>query len=123
MLSNKICKGDIYLADLGDGRGSIQGGVRPVVVISNQLNNKFSPTVNILPITSKLKNNIPVHVTISIESGLTEESTILTEQMLTINKYQLIKQIGKCNKDKMVQIASALILQTDLGEYLPALAI
>lgn len=108
------------MADLGNKGGSIQGGIRPVVIISNPLNNKFAPTVNVLPITSKTKNNIPVHVNIGVESGLPTESTILTEQMMVINKSQLTKLIGKCTQDKMRAIAKAIVLQVYLEDDLKA---
>ncbi len=112
----KIHWGGIYLADLGERKGFIQGGIRPVVVISNQANNKFAPIVNVLPITSRTKTDIPVHVSITEESGLLSESTILTEQILTINKNQLIKPIGVCSEDKMLEIAQAVMLQMQLLE-------
>ena len=56
MLNMNIKRGEIYLVDLGNQKGSIQSGKRPVVVISNNMNNKYSPTINILPITSKSSN-------------------------------------------------------------------
>ncbi len=106
-----IKRGDIYLANLGSQMGSIQSGVRPVLVISNPQNNRYSPTINILPITSQKKNNIPVHVDIGVECGLKISSTILTEQVLTINKHQIIEYIGKCDKEQMRDISRAMVLQ------------
>ncbi len=120
-MEDKIIRGGIYLADLGYGRGYIQGGVRPVVIISNHANNKFAPIVNVLPITSRTKADIPVHVNIAEESGLLSESTILTEQILTINKSQLIKLIGICSDDKMLEIAQAIMLQMQLLDVLELL--
>lgn len=114
----KINRGEIYMADLGEGKGSIQGGVRPVVIISNAPNNKYSPIVNVLPVTTKLKNNIPVHVNIGVESGLQRNSTILIEQILTVNKFQLTELVGKCTKNTMREIAKAIALQTSLQEDL-----
>ena len=115
----KIHWGGIYLADLGEGKGFIQGGIRPVVVISNQANNKFAPIVNILPITSsKTKKNMPVHVDIDKECGLLTDSVVLTEQIQTINKTQLLKLICICSEDKMVEIAQAIMLQTQLLDAL-----
>ena len=109
-----IKRGEIYLVNLGNQKGSIQSGKRPVIVISNNMNNKYSPTVNVLPITSKTKNNIPVHVSIGIESGLTEKSTVLVEQNIPINKTQIIKYVGKCNKYKMYEIEKALLIQNGI---------
>lgn len=115
MLNMNIKRGEIYLVDLGNQKGSIQSGKRPVVVISNNMNNKYSPTINILPITSKSKNNIPVHVNIGIESGLIKESTVLVEQNIPINKVQIIKYVGKCNKYKMYEIEKALLIQNGIN--------
>jgi mRNA interferase MazF len=115
----KIHWGGIYLADLGESKGFIQGGVRPVVVVSNQANNKFAPIVNVLPITSsKTKKNMPVHVDIDKECGLLTDSVVLTEQIQTINKTQLLKLICICSEDKMVEIAQAIMLQTQLLDAL-----
>lgn len=117
-INYKINRGRIYMADLGGRKGSIQGGSRPVIVISNPINNKFSPTINVIPLTSKVKNNIPVHVSIGRESGLEVESTALTEQVLTINKSQLTRMLGQCTRDKMKEIAKAIILQVHLEDDL-----
>ncbi len=119
MKKAKIHWGGIYFADLGEGKGFIQGGIRPVVVISNQADNKFAPIVNILPITSsKTKKNMPVHVDIDKECGLLTDSVVLTEQIQTINKTQLLKLICICSEDKMVEIAQAIMLQTQLLDAL-----
>lgn len=103
-MKDNIKRGSIFMADLGNRNGSVQAGVRPVVVISNNLNNRFSPTINVLPITSKIKNNIPVHVEIGRVEGLNQPSTILTEQVLTVNKTQLINFVGICDQYKMREI-------------------
>ena len=120
-----IRRGEIYLVNLGNQKGSIQSGKRPVIVISNNMNNKYSPTVNVLPITSKTKNNIPVHVRIGVESGLIEESTVLAEQNIPINKNQIIKYVGRCNKYKMYEIEKAVLIQNgiDLDTHLEVLAV
>ena len=120
-----IRRGEIYLVDLGVQKGSIQSGKRPVVVISNNMNNQYSPTINVLPITSKNKNNIPVHVNVGIKEGLSQESTVLTEQVVTINKNQIKKYVGKCNKYKMYEIEKALLIQNgvNLDLHLKALVI
>lgn len=110
-----IRRGEIYLVDLGVQKGSIQSGKRPVVVISNNMNNQYSPTINVLPITSKNKNNIPVHVNVGIKEGLSQESTVLTEQVVTINKNQIKKYVGKCNKYKMYEIEKALLIQNGIN--------
>lgn len=120
MVNYKVNRGEVYMADLGGGKGSIQGGTRPVVIISNPLNNKFAPTVNVLPITSQAKNNLPVHVNIGLESGLPTQSTVLAEQIITVNKSQLTKLMGKCTIEKMREIAKAIVLQVNLQDDLKA---
>ncbi|HSH51417.1 MAG TPA: type II toxin-antitoxin system PemK/MazF family toxin [Bacteroidales bacterium] len=117
-----IKRGEIFLADLGKNKGSIQSGIRPVLVISNPKNNMYSLTINILPITSQIKKNLPVHVSIGIECGLQKKSTVLTEQIITVNKSQLIKFIGKCNNYKMIQVTKAMFLQFYMQEELQPLA-
>lgn len=115
-----IKRGEIYLVNLGSQSGSIQSGIRPVIVISNPQNNRYSPTINVLPVTSRKKNNIPVHVDIGKECGLKTDSTILTEQVLTINKHQIIEYIGKCNEKQMQNISKAILLQFHISEDLTA---
>lgn len=118
MNTKNIKWGNIYWANLGSQFGSVQSGKRPVIVISNPKNNLYSPTINVLPITSKKKNNIPVHVNISTDCGLEKESTILTEQILTIDKNQIIEYIGKCNKSATIKITKAMMLQFYMLENL-----
>ena len=123
MLNKIIKRGEIYLANLGSRDGSIQSGIRPVLIISNDINNKFSPTINVLPITSRAKNNIPVHVDIGKREGLQQESTVLTEQATTINKSQLEDHIGKCSKHKIYEIEKAIMLQNGIDLHSHLLAI
>lgn len=118
MSTNNIRWGEVYWANLGNQFGSVQKGKRPVVIISNPKNNKYSPIVNVLPITSQKKNSIPVHVDIGIECGLEQSSTVLIEQILTIDKRQLIEHIGKCDKNTMIKITRAMVLQFYMSENL-----
>lgn len=89
---------DIFYADLTRGRTkSEQGGVRPVIIIQNDIGNKYSPTVIVLPITSELKKiNIPTHAIIhkSNENGLSVDSMVLAEQIRVIDKSRLLNKIG-----------------------------
>ena len=123
MFNKIINRGEVYSANLGDRSGSIQSGVRPVFIISNDINNKFSPTVNVLPITSRTKNNIPVHVNIGFSEGLSQESTVLTEQVVTINSNQLGDYIGKTSRHKMYEIEKAVMLQNGIDKKSHSLAI
>lgn len=85
-----MCKrGEVYYANLGEGKGSRQGGTRPVVIIQNNIGNKFSPTVIVACLTSKNKKSMPTHVDLSTAVGLELDSKVLCEQILTINKTDL----------------------------------
>lgn len=111
--SDKIVRGEIYWVDFGDGKGSIQGNVRPAVITSNDKNNKFSPTVNVAPITSSInKKNIPSHVQIE-GCGLEKISTILTEQTRTVNKTDLKGFIGYCDTNTLNKLNNAINIQFD----------
>ena len=109
----QIRRGDIFEVDLGEYRGSIQGGYRPCVVVQNDIGNKYSPVTIIYPLTTKVnsKKNIPTHVIIeSIETD--KPSMILCEQPITINKTQLkryrgslgLKDIEKMNKATVISL-------------------
>ena len=93
----KVQKNEIYYADLNPVQGSEQGGIRPVLIIQNDIGNKASPTVIIAAITSKgKKKGLPTHVTIRLEEGsLPKESMAMLEQIRTIDKDRLIKYVGR----------------------------
>lgn len=91
-----MCKnGDIFMARLDeDIEGSLQSGFRPVLIVSNDKANCYSPVINIIPITSKLgKKKLPTHVLLK-ECGLVQQSIILAEQITSINKSRLIRYMG-----------------------------
>ena len=106
-----IKRGDMFYADLSPVIGSEQGGVRPVLIIQNDVGNKHSPTVIAAAITSQTgKTKLPTHIEIEPEkSGLKAESVILTEQIITIDKSRLKEKIGHIDDNQiMSQINSAL---------------
>ena len=89
-----MCKrGDIYMARLSDGEGSLQQGIRPVLIISNDKCNEHSPVITIVPFTSRRKNPLPTHVLIK-KCGLTRPSLCLAEQIMSLNKCQLKEKLG-----------------------------
>lgn len=92
-------KGDIYIAALGmDCDGHIQSGERPVIVVSNNKANEYSPTITVIPLTSKLsKKRLPTHVYIQ-NCGLSKPSIALAEQILTINRCSLKRKMGSIIK-------------------------
>ena len=106
-----IKRGDMFYADLSPVVGSEQGGIRPVLIIQNDLGNKYSPTVIAAAITSQTtKNKLPTHIEIqSNEGGLKNDSVILTEQIRTIDKSRLKEKIGHIEEENvMKQINDAL---------------
>ena len=106
-----IKRGDMFYADLSPVIGSEQGGIRPVLVIQNNVGNKYGPTVIVSAITSRLnKNKLPTHIELdSEEFGLKSDSVILTEQIRTIDKSRLKEKIGHINNQTvMSKIDNAL---------------
>lgn len=113
-----IKRGDIFYADLSPVIGSEQGGVRPVLIIQNDIGNKYSPTVIAAAITSQInKAKLPTHIEIAAsEYGLTKDSVILLEQIRTIDKKRLREKIGKLDDDLMVKVNDALGISFGLME-------
>ncbi len=111
-------RGDIYFADLDPVIGSEQGGRRPVLIIQNDLGNRFSPTVIVLPLTSKLnKAPLPTHVPLlPPQGGIVRPSIILCEQVRTVEKSRLLRYLGRLTKEKMALVAHALAAAVSGGE-------
>jgi len=105
-----VKRGDIFYADLSPVIGSEQGGIRPVLIIQNDIGNKYSPTVIIAAITSQInKAKMPTHIELSNnEYGLSKDSVILAEQVRTIDKKRLKEKIGHLDDSLMIQIDLAL---------------
>ena len=105
-----IKRGDMFYADLSPVVGSEQGGIRPVLIIQNDVGNKYSPTVIAAAITSQTnKNRLPTNISIpSQEYGLMKDSVVLTEQIRTIDKSRLKEKIGQIDPGTMNQVNSAL---------------
>jgi hypothetical protein len=105
-----IKKGDLYFADLSPVMGSEQGGVRPVLVVQNDVGNKFSPTIIVAAITSrKNKADLPTHVAIEAGgNGLSKNSIVLMEQLRTIDKKRLKERIGTIDKTRLPEVNEAL---------------
>ena len=110
MGARPIHRGDIYYADLTPVVGSEQGGVRPVLIIQNDVGNQHSPTVIAAAITGRMKgNHLPTHVRLQGSScGLFQNSTGLLEQIRTLDKSRLREYMGNVGEDKLRQIDSAL---------------
>jgi mRNA interferase MazF len=113
-----IRRGDVFYADLSPVIGSEQGGVRPVLVIQNDIGNKYSPTVIIAAITSQInKAKLPTHVEINGKQyGLPKDSVILLEQVRTIDKRRFIEKICKLDEDMMNKVNESLMISLGLIE-------
>lgn len=107
-----VKRGDIYYADLSPVVGSEQGGVRPVLIVQNDVGNKYSPTIIAAAITSKInKAKMPTHIELSAnEYGLNKDSVVLLEQIRTIDKQRLKEKIGKLDADMMTRVDKALFI-------------
>ena len=110
------CRGELYYADLGKGVGSEQEGYRPVVIIQNNVGNKYSPTVIVAPVTTnhEAKAKLPTHCYIGAESGLDTSSVILLEQLRTIDKKRLDRYVGRLNRIHLRQLNQALAVSVNL---------
>lgn len=112
-----VNRGDLYYADLSPVVGSEQGGIRPVLVVQNDVGNKYSPTVIAAAITSQLnKAKLPTHINLPAEQyGLPKNSVVLLEQIRTIDKQRLKEKIGELPKGVMSRVNEALMIS--LGFY------
>lgn len=106
----QIRRGDIYYADLSPVVGSEQGGLRPVLIIQNDVGNRYSPTVIAAAITSRMgKTRLPTHIDIYADrAGLARDSVILLEQIRTLDKRRLRERIGHLDEEMMDRVNSAI---------------
>jgi len=113
-----IRRGDIFYADLSPVIGSEQGGVRPVLIVQNDIGNKYSPTVIIAAITSQInKAKLPTHIEINGKKyGLPKDSVILLEQVRTIDKRRFIEKICKLDDEIMSKVNDGLKVSLGLIE-------
>lgn len=111
-------RGEIYVADLSPYVGSEQGGIRPVIILQNNLGNIFSPTLIVAPLTSRYKKrNLPTHYLIEDVEELKTTSLVLLEQIKTIDKRRITEYIGQASKDDIKNIEKALTIS--LGFEIP----
>ncbi len=110
MLDLIVKKGDLYFADLSPVVGSEQGGVRPVLVVQNDVGNKYSPTIIVAAVTSQTsKAKLPTHVELTAsQGGLSKNSVVLLEQLRTIDKQRLKERIGSLSDSQMPVVDAAL---------------
>lgn len=118
MSEANVKRGDIFYADLSPVVGSEQGGLRPVLIVQNNIGNHYSPTVIVAAITAKIqKSKMPTHVGITAaETGVERNSVILLEQIRTIDKQRLKDQVGQLAASKMLEVDTALKVSVGLAE-------
>lgn len=116
MTTMVVKRGDIFYADLSPVIGSEQGGIRPVIIMQNDIGNKYSPTVIVAAITSQInKAKLPTHVEISSEEyGLNRDSVVLLEQIRTLDKRRLKEKIGHMTDRDMKKVNRALSVSLSL---------
>lgn len=119
-MNNKIIvkRGDIFYVDLSPVVGSEQGGVRPVLVIQNDVGNKYSPTIIVAAITSQMKKaKLPTHIEINAGNyGLIKDSVLLLEQIRTIDRKRIRDRIGRCDKNFMKEVDKALEVSIGISD-------
>ncbi|MBO4584170.1 MAG: type II toxin-antitoxin system PemK/MazF family toxin [Clostridia bacterium] len=111
-----VLRGDIYYADLSPVVGSEQGGMRPVLIVQNDVGNKYSPTVIAAAITSQTgKARLPTHIPLSASNcGLEKDSVVLLEQVRTIDKQRLRERMGHIGDESMHRVNEALSISFGL---------
>lgn len=115
-----IKRGEIYLADLSPVIGSEQGGQRPVLIVQNDIGNRYSPTVIVVAITAQItKAKLPTHIELPGEgNGLNKDSVILCEQIRTIDKRRLMQRLGALDDDYMERVNEALTISLELVDFI-----
>ena len=116
-----VKRGDIYYADLSPVVGSEQGGLRPVLIIQNDVGNRYSPTVIAAAITSRMgKSKLPTHIDVYADkAGLAKDSVILLEQIRTLDKRRLKEKMGHLDDKMMNEVNSAIAVSVGLFEGAP----
>ena len=110
-----IKRGDLFYADLNPVIGSEQGGIRPVLVVQNNVGNMHSPTIVVLPITSSNKPSLPVHAKVDDNDLLTDGSIVLAEQIRTIDKRRLRSYIGSLDADAMKRVDAIIKVSLEVS--------
>ena len=113
----EVHRGEVFYADLSPVVGSEQGGVRPVLIVQNEIGNRHSPTVIAAAITSRLdKARLPTHINIrAADTGLAKDSVVLLEQIRTLDKRRLREKMGSLDEKAMRHVDEALAVSFGLG--------
>lgn len=106
-----VKRGELYYADLSPVVGSEQGGIRPILIVQNDIGNKYSPTVIAAAVTSRLgKTRLPTHIELDTSTGLPRDSIVLLEQLRTLDKQRLRERIGCVPTEIMDSVNNALMI-------------
>ena len=106
-----VKRGELYYADLSPVVGSEQGGIRPVLIVQNDVGNKYSPTIIAAAVTSQMnKAKLPTHIELDTTCGLSKDSVVLTEQLRTLDKTRLLDKIGTIDDKMMEKVNNALLV-------------
>jgi len=110
-----VSRGDVVVVNLGnDSNCSVQNGIRPCVVVSNNRANQHSPVIQVAPITSRDKTKLPTHVIVGVEVGLKQTSVIMAEQSMLVSKSDIISKSGEVKADSLEKLNLALAIQFGL---------
>ena len=115
-MQKEIKRGEIWLVDMGEQKGSLQGGKRPAIIVSNDLANKYSSVIHIMPTTAQPKKYIPSHAGVPTSSSLIRFSIAMGEQIKLVDKKDIIEKIGVCDKQTTYEINQAIAIQFGLVE-------
>ncbi len=112
-----VTRGEIYYADMSPVIGSEQGGMRPVAILQNDMGNKHAPTTIVAPLTSQAgKSKLPTHIFLTkCETGLSSDSTLLLEQIRTIDKRRLREKVGEVDKVRFAEINKGIAISLGLA--------
>ena len=115
-MERKIRRGEIYIADLGCGVGSEQRGARPVVIVQNDIGNRYSPTVIVVPISGRagIKPKLPTHYLLPAANGLSRASIVLMEQIRTVDKRRLRQYVGRLDRRQLREFNKVLAVSVGL---------
>ena len=106
-----VKRGELYYADLSPVIGSEQGGIRPVLIVQNDVGNRYSPTIIAAAVTSQMnKAKLPTHIELDTTCGLSKDSVVLTEQLRTLDKRRLLDKIGTIDDKVMEKVNNALLV-------------
>ena len=118
-MEKEVKRGEVFYADLSPVVGSEQGGVRPVLIVQNDVGNRYSPTVIAAAITSKVdKTGLPTHISIKAgQGGLSRDSVVLLEQIRTLDKHRLREKAGRVDSDILSHVDEALEISMGLPPH------